>query len=206
MVANPETIRRTDLYWPPRPFALDFHGAELTDKQFEELCRNNRDLKFELSAEGELIMVPPTSPDSSWKNADLNADLVVWARKDGTGLVFDSNALFTFPNGAKRSPDVSWMPREKYETLSPSERRKFSKIVPDFVIELLSPSDDLSETQAKMQEYIENGVRLGWMIDPDNRTVYVYRANGEIETLENPESLSGEDVLEGLDLDITRIW
>lgn len=151
-------------------------------------------------------MVPPTSPESSWRNADLNADIVVWARADDTGLVFDSNALFTLPNGSKRSPDVSWMPREKYETLSLSERRKFSKIVPDFVIELLSPSDDIGETRAKMLEYIENGVKLGWIIDPDNRTVYIYRANGDVVTLENPEWLSGEDVLKGLELDVTRIW
>jgi Uma2 family endonuclease len=204
MAANLEMIPGTDYFWPPT--RLDFHGARLTDEQFEVLCRNNPDSKFELSAEGELIMVPPTSLESSWRNFDLVAEFAEWVRTDGTGLAFDSNALFTLPNGAKRSPDVSWMPREKYETLSPAERRKFARIVPDFVIELLSPSDDLAETQAKMAEYIENGVRLGWLIDPDKRTVYVYRANGEVETIKNAKRLAGEDVLNGLDLDITRIW
>lgn len=205
MVTNVETFHSRQ-HIPTETLKLDFHGARLTEEQFEELCRNNPDLKFEISAEGELVIVPPTSPESSWKNADIAADIVLWSRRDATGVVFESNALFTFPNGAKRSPDVSWMPREKWDNLNSSEKRKFSHVVPDFVLELLSPSDDLSETQAKMEEYMENGVWLGWLIDPDNRKVYIYRANGDREVLENPTLLSGEDVLRGLELDITRIW
>ena len=206
MAVNPETLRSHPTYLPTEPVTLDFHGAPLTEEQFEELCRNSPDLKFELSSKGELIIVPPTSPDSGWRNSDLITEVVLWSRKDKTGIVFDSQTLFTFPNNAKRSPDVSWMTKEKWEALSPSERRKFSRVVPDFVIELLSPSDNLADTQAKMVEYIENGVRLGWLIDPMDKKVYIYRANGEVEILDDPEIVSGEDVLVGFELKVRKIW
>lgn len=206
MVSDILTISLTETYLPTQAFSLDFHSARLTEKQFEELCRNNRDLKFELSAEGELIIVPPTSPESGWKNSDLTAEVTLWSRRDKTGIVFDSSTMFTLANGAKRSPDVSWMTREKWNSVSSSERRKFARVVPDFVIELRSPSDNLSDTQAKMREYIENGVRLGWLIDPQEKTVHVYRQNGAIEILENPETISGEDVLTDFKLSVRRIW
>lgn len=206
MVINVETISQTETYLPTQPFSLDFHGARLTEEQFEELCRNNRDLKFEMTAKGELIIVPPTSPESGWKNSELTTEVTLWSRKDKTGIVFDSSTLFTLPNDAKRSPDVSWMTKEKWESLSQSERRKFSRIVPDFVIELLSPTDNLAETRIKMEEYIENGVRLGWLIDPIEQKVHIYRANGEIEILEHPEVVSGEDVLKGFTLAVKEIW
>ena len=206
MAVNPETLRSHPTYLPTEPVTLDFHGAPLTEEQFEELCRNSPDLKFELSSKGELIIVPPTSPDSGWRNSDLITEVVLWSRKDKTGIVFDSQTLFTFPNNAKRSPDVSWMTREKWEALSPSERRRFSRVVPDFVIEMLSPSDNLADTQAKMVEYIENGVRLGWLIDPMDKKVYIYRANGEVEILDDPEIVSGEDVLVGFELKVRKIW
>ena len=130
----------------------------------------------------------------------------IWSRSDKTGIVFDSSTMFTLPNGAKRSPDVSWMPKEKWESLSLSERRKFSRVVPDFVIELRSPSGYLGDVQEKMTAYIENGVRLGWLIDPIERKVHVYRVNGEIEILENPEKISGENVLPGFELNVGEIW
>ncbi len=206
MAADLQTTTPTRSYIPTEPFWLDFHSARLTDEQFEELCRNNRDLKFEMSSQGELIIVPPTSPESGWRNSELNFEMVKWSKQDGTGIVFDSSTLFTLPNSAKRSPDVSWMTKEKWEQVSPSERRKFSRVVPDFVIELLSPTDNLQDTQAKMKEYIANGVRLAWLIDPMGRRVYVYRAGADVEVLDEPVSLSGEDVLPRFELRVDAIW
>lgn len=183
-----------------------FHFGGLTDEQFETLCRNHRDLKFELNKEGDLEIVPPTSPEAGWKNSELLIDVGNWSRFYQTGKVFDSSTMFTLPNGAKRSPDVSWMPNEKYNSLSDDEKQTFSKIVPDFVIELRSPTDALRPIQNKMKEYIENGVRLGWLIDPKEKKVHIYRANGEVEILENPVLVSGENVLKDFALDVSRIW
>lgn len=190
----------------PHSFALDFGSARLTDEQFEELCRRQKDAKFELSANGELLVMPPTSLDSGWRNTDLTTQVNLWSKESKTGIVFDSSTMFTLPNGAKRSPDVSWLNNEKWGRLSPSERQKFSRVVPDFVIELRSPTDYLGDIQNKMAEYIENGVSLGWLIDPINRQVHIYRANGEIDILENPEKVSGEDVLKGFELKVREIW
>jgi Uma2 family endonuclease len=183
-----------------------FHFGGLTDEQFETLCRNHRDLKFELNEKGDLEIVPPTSPEAGWKNSELLIDVGNWSRFDKTGIVFDSSTMFTLPNGAKRSPDVSWMTKEKWNGLSDKEKQKFSKIVPDFVIELRSPTDALQPIQNKMREYIENGVKLGWLIDPNEKKVHIYHANGEIEILENPETVSGEDVLQGFELSVKEIW
>lgn len=206
MASETQTIDRIATNYPAQPFSINFHSAALTDEQFEELCRHNRDLKFEMTGKGELIIVPPTSPESGWKNTRLTTKTQLWSEQDGSGIVFDSSTMFTLPNGAKRSPDVSWMRREKWEKLSSAERSRFSRVVPDFVIELRSPSDHLSDLQDKMREYIENGVRLGWLIDPENKTVHIYRACGEVEILENPEIVSGEDVLPGFELNVREIW
>lgn len=188
------------------PNVLDFSPMRLSDELFESLARNHPDLNLELSAEGELIIVAPTLPYTGAKNADLNFELSSWSRKDGTGMSFDSSSLFTFPNGAKRSPDAAWMKREKWDALSEREKRKFSRVVPDFVVELRSDSDSLKMLQEKMQEYIENGVRLGWLIDPIEKRVSIYRANGEVEVLDDPESVSGEDVLPGFELNPRVLW
>jgi Uma2 family endonuclease len=205
MASNAQTIESLANNLPVQPFSLDFHSARLSDEQFEELCRNNPDLKFELSAEGELIIVPPTSPESGWRNTELLTEVNIWSRRDKTGIVFDSSTMFTMPNGAKRSPDVSWMTLEKWNAVSERERQKFSRVVPDFVIELRSPSDYVADLQEKMTEYIENGVRLGWLIDPIERKVHIYRPGREAEVLENPEILSGEDVLKDFELKIRAI-
>ncbi|MGI8544318.1 MAG: Uma2 family endonuclease [Aridibacter sp.] len=183
-----------------------FHFGGLTNKQFENLCKSHPDLKFELDKQGDLIIVPPTSLDAGWKNSELIIELGIWSRLDETGIIFDSSTMFTLPNGAKRSPDVSWMTKEKYNSLSDAEKKTFSKIVPDFVIELRSPSDNLNPIKNKMSEYINNGVKLGWLIDPEEKTVHIYRANGEIEILNNPELVSGENILHGFALDISRLW
>jgi Uma2 family endonuclease len=206
MTNNLQAAEPSNAFVLPQPFSLDFHSARLTEEQFEELCRNHPDLKFELSAKGELIVMPPTSMESGWRNSDLNFEVVSWARHDKTGIVFDSSTMFTFPNGAKRSPDVSWILKERIEALSLAERQKFARIVPDFVIELRSPSDSLGDLQNKMAEYIAAGVRLGWLIDPIEQKVHVYRANGEVEVLDNPENVSGEDVLKGFELKVRGIW
>ena len=190
----------------PYRLVLDFRAIEMTGDQFVRFCADNRDLRFELTAEKELIVMPPANPDTGWRNGLLTARLVIWSQQDGSGLSFDSSTGFTFPNGAVRSPDASWVPSERWETLPRDERRRFSQLVPDFVLELRSPSDRLSDAQAKMAEYIDNGVRLGWLIDPDNRTVEIYRPGRDAERLEQPETVSGEAVLPGFELNLVEIW
>ena len=203
MLATARNIHRLSFLMSP-PYKLNF--GKLSDEQFETVCRKHPDLQFELSAKGELIIVPPTLPDTGWKNSDLNTDVTIWNRKAKTGIVFDSSTIFTFINGAKRSPDVAWVTREKWDSFSAEQKKKVSKITPDFVIELRSATDSIKSLQAKMREYIENGVRLGWLIDADRKKVYIYRGNGEVEILENPETLSGEDVLIGFELNVQEIF
>ena len=160
-----------------------------------------------MTAEGELEIMPPTTLETSRKNNKIGTRLTIWAEKDQTGEVFESDGMFTLPNGAKRAPDAFWITKERYFALSEEEREeKFARIVPDFVIELRSKSDGVKKLKNKMLEYIENGVRLGWLIDPYEKKVYIYRANGEIEILENAARVSGEDVLKGFELDLTEIW
>ena len=190
----------------PSPLVLDFRAVEMTDEQLVKFCADNGELRIELSAQRELIIMPPANLTTGWENHTLNGELYIWSKQDGTGLGFDSSSGFTFPNGAMRSPDASWVARERWEALPEEERRKFGHLVPDFVAELRSPSDSLRMAQAKMAEYIENGVRLGWLIDPQNRRVYVYRPGQPVETLENPATVSGEAVLPGFVLNLQDIW
>ncbi len=185
---------------------FSFFIGEISDENFERICSKNRDFKIEQTAEGELILMPPTLPDSGWRNNDLSTDVTNWNRISKNGIVFDSSTYFTLLNGARRSPDVTWMRREKWDNLTVEQRKKVSRIVPDFVIELRSSTDSLKPLQAKMREYIENGIKLGWLIDPKNRKVHIYRANGEVEVLQNPEILSGEDVLVGFELNVQEIF
>ncbi len=187
-----------------QPFS--FYVGKISDQHFERICRKNRDFRIEQTAEGELILMPPTLPDTGWKNTKLTTRTENWSDFHKTGIVFDSSTFFTLPNGARRSPDVAWIRREKWESWNEQKRRERSDIVPDFVIELRSSTDSLKTLQTKMVEYIENGVLLGWLIDPQTKKVYIYRANGETEILENPEIVSGEDVLEGFELNVREIW
>ncbi|MBD2512653.1 Uma2 family endonuclease [Nostoc muscorum FACHB-395] len=177
---------------------------ELTDEQFFQLCQNNRDLRLERTAEGELIIMPPTGWESGNRNSRLTQRLGNWTDADGTGLSFDSSTGFKLPNGANRSPDASWVSRERLEALNP-DPAKFLPLAPDFAVELRSASDSLKTVQQKMQEYIENGVRLGWLIDPQNQQVEIYRPGQEVGVLQSPTSLSGEDVLPGFILDLAQI-
>lgn len=190
---------------PFAPFYLDLRSAPLSEDQFDELCKNHDELKFEVSSKGQLIIVSPTSPETGWRNAKLICEVGKWSKK-ASGVAFDSSTFFTFPNGAKLSPDVSWMSLSKWETISPAERRQNSHFVPDFVIELLAPSDNVEYVKAKMDEYIGNGVRLGWLIDPMEKKIHIYRENGETEVLDDPELVSGENVLPGFELNLRELW
>ena len=188
-------------------FTFDITPFKTTDKSFYEFCQRNKDFRFEMNAEGELIIMPPTTLETSDRNSEINFQLRGWMKKDKTGIAFESDGMLILPNGAKRAPDAFWITKEKYYGLSEKERTEnFAHIVPDFVIELRSKSDSLQKIKKKMREYIENGVRLGWLIDPYEKRVHIYRANGEIEILENPSKVSGENVLQGFELDLTEIW
>ena len=179
---------------------------EMTDEQFFQLCQKNRDLRFERNAKGDLIIMSPTGGETGNRNLEISADLVIWNRRKKLGITFDSSTGFKLPNGATRSPDASWITMEKWNNLTPEERTKFLPLCPDFLIELMSPSDSLSETREKMQEYLENGMRLGWLINRKNRQVEVYRLGKEVEILDAPQTLFGEDVLPGFVLDMELIW
>ncbi|QLE59142.1 Uma2 family endonuclease [Nostoc sp. TCL26-01] len=179
---------------------------KLNDDQFYQLCRDNPDIKFERNANGELIVMPPTGGETGKLNAKLTARFVLWNEQAHLGEVFDSSTCFRLPNGTNRSPDVSWIELSRWNALSAEQRERFPPIAPDFVLELMSPSDSLSEAQAKMQEYMNAGVKLGWLIDRKTRFVEIYRQGQPKEVLEFPTSLSGEDVLLGFTLDLQIIW
>lgn len=188
-------------------YTLNFSAVgQLTDEQFYQLCRKNPDIKFERNAQGEVIIMPPTGGETGKLNAKLISRFVVWNEQTQLGEVFDSSTCFKLPNRANRSPDISWIKLERWNTLTPEEKEKFSPIVPDFVLELMSPSDRLSDTQEKMREYIDQGVKLGWLINRKNRQVEIYRSGGEVEVLDSPNTLSGEDILLDFILDLGIIW
>ena len=179
---------------------------DMTDDQFFQLCQNNRELRFERNANGELIIMSPAGGETGNRNGRLNQQLFNWTDADGTGIAFDSSTGFKLPNGADRSPDASWIKLERWDALTDDEKQKFPPICPDFVIELLSPSDSLKTTQEKMKEYIDNGVRLGILINRKSRQVEIYRPGKEVEVLESPATVSGKDVLKGFVLNLGMIW
>ncbi|NET38269.1 MAG: Uma2 family endonuclease [Cyanothece sp. SIO1E1] len=166
----------------------------------------NRDLRIERTASGEVVIMPPVFSDTGNRNFNLAAYLWVWTEQDGTGLGFDSSAGFTLTNGATRSPDAAWIKAERWNTLTEAEKASFAPICPDFVIELRSSSDSLNGLKAKMQEYIDNGALLGWLIDRKNRTVHIYRPNQVPQILENPDQVSGDPELPGFSLPMDKIW
>lgn len=176
-----------------------------TQEEFEILATNYPELRMELTREGRLIIMPPAGGESGGRNADLTADLVYWNRQSQTGKVFDSSTGFILPNGADRSPDASWVERSRWEGLSPEQRERYVPLCPDFVVELLSRTDSLAETREKMNEYMENGVRLGWLINPCRKQVEIYRPGQAVEVLDNPVSISGEPILPGFTLDLKGI-
>ena len=194
---------------PYGPIVLRLHPvAELTDDLLAALSSQNHALRLERNAQGELEILPPTQPVTGNQNWNINIELGLWARSDGSGVGFDSSTGFTLPNGAVRSPDASWILKTRLVELTEEQRQGFWPICPDFVIELKSSSDTLRGVQRKMEEYRENGVRLGWLIDSvdQRRRVYVYRPGSEVEMLEGPDSISGEPELPGFTLDLQPIW
>jgi Uma2 family endonuclease len=181
-------------------------ASRLSDDELFELCARNRDLRIERTHEGELVVMSPTGGETSRRNAALVAALVVWALKDGSGVVFDSNGGFVLPNGAERAPDASWVRKARWDALTPPQRDRFPPLCPDFVVELRSPSDSLDDLHAKMAEYVANGAGLGWLLDSETRRVWVYELAGAATCLENPATVSGGSVLPEFALVLASIW
>lgn len=186
-------------------FRLNLQSITLTDEQFYHLCQDNPELRLELTAQKELVIMLPTGTKTGWRNSKLNQRLANWAEENGTGLTVDSSTGFTLPNGAKRSPDAAWIAYERWQALSPQQQEGFAPLCPDFVAELRSPNDLLATLQNKMVEYAQNGARLGWLIDPLERRVYIYGAGSAFETLDNPGTISGDPVLPGFVFNLSEI-
>jgi Uma2 family endonuclease len=185
--------------------AINLSGVKFTHAQFAELCETNRELQLELSSTGELIILAPTAWGSSKRNFKLGGQIYIWNEQTQLGEAFDSSGGFVLANGAQRSPDVSWVEKSRIEAINP-DPNKFLPLAPDFLIELRSATDSLPKLQEKMREYQANGVRLGWLIDPQNQRVEIYRPSEDVEILQSPTQLSGEKVLPGFILDLTAIW
>jgi len=182
-------------------------GLYVTQEQFAALAASNRELRLERTAQGELIVNPPTGWETGKRNRSISGELYIWWRNAGKpGEVFESSTGFILPNGANRSPDACWVSQERWDALTPEQKGTFANICPDFVVELRSGSDSLISQQEKMREYMDNGAVLGWLIDPQNRTVEIYRAGLAVEVLANPSELSGEEVLPGFLLDLREVW
>jgi Uma2 family endonuclease len=198
--ASPSPVRADRVILHMRPL------FDLSDDQFFAFCQQNGELRIEQTTEGDLIIMPPTGGGTGSRNSEITAQVRNWARRDGTGITFDSSTGFTLPNGAKKSPDASWVLRSRLAALTPQQKEKFLPLCPDLVVELRSPSDSLEETQTKMQEYLDNGARLGWLINAPDRRVFIYRPGQEMETLDAPATISGDPELPGFTLDLALIW
>ena len=179
---------------------------KISDRNLEQLCRENPDLRFEIDAEGKLIIMPPTGSLTGEKNSNLIGQIWYWNSKSKLGKVFDSSTGFKLSNGAIRSPDVSWIAIDRWNSLNDKLKRGFAPIDPDFVIELLSPTDELAKAREKMAEYLSCGVKLGWLIDPDRQELEIHRLGKVKEVLNNPTNLSGENILPGLEVDLSNIF
>lgn len=190
------------------PIVLNFQDVleKMNDDEFEKFCRHNPDMEIELTKEGELVIMPPTGGETGIRNFTLIGIFFNWLEKKQSGIAFDSSTVFKLPNGAKRSPDLAWTTNEKWNALSAEEKKKFPPLCPDFIVELRSPSDSILNLQNKMTEYIENGASLGWLIDPLERKVHVYRQGEEAKILDDPKQVSGEPLLKGFTLDVKKLW
>jgi Uma2 family endonuclease len=181
-------------------------AVALTPDQFFELCQQNREMRFERTAQGELIVMPPSAGETGAQNFSILGQLYIWVEQKKKGKGFDSSAGFTLPNGATRSPDVSWVSDERLTNVTPEQMKKFPPVCPDFLVEVMSPTDSLQATKDKMVEYMANGARLGWLIHPDKKQVYVYRPQQPVQSLDNPKTVSGDPELPGFVLDLQRVW
>jgi Uma2 family endonuclease len=196
------THSQADQLIPPHLIGL----THVTHEQFEELCAEYPDLRLELTSSGELIVMPPTGRETGKRNFDIIVQFGNWAKNDRTGVGFATDTGYILPNGAIRGPDVSWMRREKCDGLSKDDKERFAHTCPDFAVELRSPSDRLPTLMNKMEEYIENGASLGWLIDPKKRRVYIFRPGEEVVVLEDPKVVSGDPLLPGFELQMEEIW
>jgi len=178
---------------------------KFTDDEFEQIVAFNQELRLELTEQGELIIMSPTGGETGNRNFDLIGQIWFWNRKNNLGKAFDSSTGFKLPNGATRSPDASWIAMERWDSLTPQQRKKFLPLCPDFAVELVSESDDVEDARKKMREYIANGLRLGWLINPKDKQVEIYRVGKEVEILQSPKSLSGENILTDFTLDLQTI-
>jgi Uma2 family endonuclease len=181
-------------------------AVSLSDEQFYQICQNNPDLKFERNALGELIVMPPTGGGTGRRNFDIGVEFGLWNRQTCLGVCFDSSTCFKLPNGADRSPDIAWIRQDRWDALTTAQQETFPPIAPDFVLELMSPTDSLKQSQAKMLEYMVSGVRLGWLIDRKNRQVEIYREGQAVQVLVSPQSVSGGDILVGFELKMNVVW
>ena len=190
------------------PLVLQIPSSmQMTDEQFFDFCQMNRDLRIERNKFGELVIMPPTGSETGNREVNISGQLWVWSEQDGTGITFSSSTGFKLSTGAERSPDASWIKLERWNSLSLEQQRKFAPICPDFVVELKSPSDNLQTLKEKMEEYInEPGIQLGWLIDRKQHKVYIYRPGLSEECLDNPASVSGESVLPGFILNMSKVW
>jgi Uma2 family endonuclease len=179
---------------------------KMNDHEFFTFCQLNPEWRMERTSEGDLVIMPPTGGWTGTRHFTLIGRFSQWVEADGTGLGFDSSTGFTLPNGAKRSPDLAWVTRARWETLTAEEQEEFPPLCPDFVVELRSRSDDVAALQAKMQEYMANGAQLGWLIDPHEKKVYIYRPHEAVTCLENPTTISGEPLLPGFIFNVQRLW
>lgn len=185
---------------------LPTSGGVCSDAEFEQLCALNPEMRFERNPDGSVVIMTPSGAETGGQNFEISRELGNWAKKDKAGKGFDSSSLFKLPNGAIRCPDASWILLERWNSLSREDKRGPAPIVPDFVIELKSPSDRMTQLRKKMREYIEVGVRLGWLIDPDARVIEIYRPNAEVVVLKNPTSVDGDPELPGFQLPMAEIW
>ncbi|NES20337.1 MAG: Uma2 family endonuclease [Symploca sp. SIO3E6] len=185
------------------PLTLNLDSVHLSDEQFYQICQSNRELRIERTPQGELIIMTPVGGESGNREADMIADLVFWNRQTRLGYTFSSSTTFKLPNGADRSPDSAWVRRDRWEALTPEQRRKFPPIAPDFIIELRSATDRIEPLRSKMREYLDAGVQLGWLINPQQQQVEIYRVGAEVEVRDLPTELSGEDCLPGFSLNLS---
>lgn len=188
------------------PIKINVRRTQLTEEQFMELCRENPELRLELTANTELVIMPPVGSEGGWRSGEVFLALGNWTKMDGSGIAFDSSTGFTLPNSAIRSPDASWMKRERWEALRKPDRAKFAPICPDFVAEVRSETDRFSDLLEKMDEYLANGARLGWLIDPFEKRAYLYRPDQPVEILEDPAELRGDPILPGFVFPIRELW
>jgi Uma2 family endonuclease len=190
------------------PYVIHFEPVlrKISEKDFFEFCQANREWRIERTSNGDITITPPAGGETGKQNFNLTGAFYGWVKSDRTGEAFDSSTGFILPNGAERSPDLAWIRLDRWNALTEEERKRFPPLCPDFVVELRSPSDSLRGLQAKMQEYIENGAQLGWLIDLEEKSVYVYRPEVEVERLDSPDTVLGEPLLKGFILDAQELW